>query len=303
MSTDRAAFMAAIIAAPDDDLPRLVFADWLDERAKPRVTCSACRGNGIDPPEEWRAPSGARLKCVACAVKGQVGNDFAERAEFVRVQCEIAGYMPPKYPSILVCEGKGPASQAGSRKNCRCRPCVLRRRERDLLKHHACDWESVVRSPIAEAMITESLETGIPLNRDPMSPPVIQSLTFRRGFICEIGCPWSTWSQHAAAILAACPIANAVDGCVTLTTVPVSPDVDHEQTGRFSHRYRVHGYPTWFTEEECEAASEENANYRGLAKLTWPGVQFDFQNSAWGSPDLSQPTVSRIDRRRAIRHA
>jgi uncharacterized protein (TIGR02996 family) len=29
--SDRAAFIAAIIAAPDDDLPRLVFADWLDE--------------------------------------------------------------------------------------------------------------------------------------------------------------------------------------------------------------------------------------------------------------------------------
>src|SRR4051812_48918640 len=29
--TDRAAFLAAIAANPDDDLPRLVFADWLDE--------------------------------------------------------------------------------------------------------------------------------------------------------------------------------------------------------------------------------------------------------------------------------
>ncbi len=30
--TDEQAFMTAILAAPDDDTPRLVFADWLDER-------------------------------------------------------------------------------------------------------------------------------------------------------------------------------------------------------------------------------------------------------------------------------
>jgi uncharacterized protein (TIGR02996 family) len=33
--SDRAAFLAAVRAAPDDDLPRLVFADWLDEHGDP----------------------------------------------------------------------------------------------------------------------------------------------------------------------------------------------------------------------------------------------------------------------------
>jgi uncharacterized protein (TIGR02996 family) len=32
---DRESFVAAIAAAPDDDLPRLVFADWLDEHGEP----------------------------------------------------------------------------------------------------------------------------------------------------------------------------------------------------------------------------------------------------------------------------
>lgn len=39
MSSDRAdhaAFLAAVVAAPADDLPRLVYADWLDERGDPR---------------------------------------------------------------------------------------------------------------------------------------------------------------------------------------------------------------------------------------------------------------------------
>src|SRR5690349_7606084 len=34
-----APFWAAIAMAPDDDLPKLVFADWLDERGDPRGAC------------------------------------------------------------------------------------------------------------------------------------------------------------------------------------------------------------------------------------------------------------------------
>jgi uncharacterized protein (TIGR02996 family) len=36
MSSDEAALLQAVIATPDDDLPRLVYADWLDERGDPR---------------------------------------------------------------------------------------------------------------------------------------------------------------------------------------------------------------------------------------------------------------------------
>src|SRR5262245_24760592 len=36
---DEAAFWAAVAAAPDDDLPKLVFADRLDDRGDPRAAC------------------------------------------------------------------------------------------------------------------------------------------------------------------------------------------------------------------------------------------------------------------------
>ena len=36
MSPDEAAFLERVCAQPDDDGPRLVFADWLDERDDPR---------------------------------------------------------------------------------------------------------------------------------------------------------------------------------------------------------------------------------------------------------------------------
>jgi uncharacterized protein (TIGR02996 family) len=35
LTSDREALFAAVLAAPDDDLPRLVFADWLDETGHP----------------------------------------------------------------------------------------------------------------------------------------------------------------------------------------------------------------------------------------------------------------------------
>jgi uncharacterized protein (TIGR02996 family) len=35
LMSDRAALVAAVAAAGDDDLPKLVFADWLDENGEP----------------------------------------------------------------------------------------------------------------------------------------------------------------------------------------------------------------------------------------------------------------------------
>jgi uncharacterized protein (TIGR02996 family) len=48
---DRTAFLQAIVAAPDDDLPRLIFADWLDENGDSdraefiRVQCAPFRSS------------------------------------------------------------------------------------------------------------------------------------------------------------------------------------------------------------------------------------------------------------------
>jgi uncharacterized protein (TIGR02996 family) len=55
MSADRDAFLRAVVAAPDDDLPRLVYADWLDERGESaraeviRLQCASARLPDGDP--------------------------------------------------------------------------------------------------------------------------------------------------------------------------------------------------------------------------------------------------------------
>src|SRR3954452_23480399 len=73
--SDAAPFLAAVRAHPDDDAPRLVYADWLDERGD------------------------------------------ADRAEFIRVQCELAP-LDPADPHAA----------------------TLKRRERGLLARHERAW-------------------------------------------------------------------------------------------------------------------------------------------------------------------
>jgi uncharacterized protein (TIGR02996 family) len=73
------AFLQAVLAEPDDDAPRLIFADWLEERGDPRgafirLQCALERIGPVDPArldledeagdllhqneEEWTAPNG-----------------------------------------------------------------------------------------------------------------------------------------------------------------------------------------------------------------------------------------------------
>src|SRR5262245_17218552 len=53
-ATDEAAFLAKVCANPDDDGPRLIFADYLDEIGDPRgafirVQCALARLDSADP--------------------------------------------------------------------------------------------------------------------------------------------------------------------------------------------------------------------------------------------------------------
>lgn len=83
------ALMRSIRAAPDDDAPRLIYADWLDEHDQP------------------------------------------ERAEFVRVQCELSREYPDE---VAGKRGDHLLRSAGGRY------CLLRERERGLAEHHSKDW-------------------------------------------------------------------------------------------------------------------------------------------------------------------
>lgn len=95
--TDDHALMAAILTTPGDDLPRLVYADWLEEHAG-ASECAACLGSGSHAlnPYELASRFGTynagkiidAARCGVCHGSGRVPNHFAARAEFIRVQCE-----------------------------------------------------------------------------------------------------------------------------------------------------------------------------------------------------------------------
>jgi len=117
--TQREALMAAVLADPDDDLVRLVFADHLEENAGVEE-CPEC-GDGEayynTPGRERDAP------CDRCRGRGVVPDADADWAEFIRVGCEVEGH-------CRQCEGtRVLLGTAGDRHNppCpRCRPLLDR---------------------------------------------------------------------------------------------------------------------------------------------------------------------------------
>jgi uncharacterized protein (TIGR02996 family) len=68
---DGSALFAAILAAPDDDAPRLVYADWLDEQG---------RGDGADL---------IRVQCGLAGLKTPVYPAFAARSGIIPCECPL----------------------------------------------------------------------------------------------------------------------------------------------------------------------------------------------------------------------
>lgn len=99
MTDTESGFLRAILDAPGDDLPRMVYSDWLEENAGD-VECGGCRSSGRTGWVTYPRPAGVPAdwdKCPICSSTGRVSNGFAERAEFVRLQCELA-ILDTKFP-------------------------------------------------------------------------------------------------------------------------------------------------------------------------------------------------------------
>ncbi len=153
-----AALMRAIVEQPDDDLPRLVAADWLEE------------------------------------------HNQRERAEFIRVQVELAGW------------DWGPHTDEEMHLaiRCQCAGCALRQRERELANNNPNGMRNIDWWAITDKVPTDHVHT----------------YEFSRGFVSRLTTSWADWSQHSAALLAVCPITGK-DGCVRLTTWPPFASTDN----------------------------------------------------------------------------
>jgi hypothetical protein len=180
MTDEHATALKAIIACPDDDGPRLYYADFL-EGTTGMVPCPICH----------------RVSdCYACHGTGEVSNGHAERAEFIRVQCELARLNDD---SVMCHHPDAKPGDWCNDSDClKCgRAAALRHRERELWAAHGKTWFG-----------TEFTAAGWVTLED-----------VRRGFMESVEMPWSDFRTHAAAIMAATPLRR-----VRLTTWPTGAE-------------------------------------------------------------------------------
>lgn len=208
--TDHDALLAAIISEPADDTPRLAYADWLQENEF-TWACSACHGDGwvyfggVDGiPQEKR-------NCVHPRCRsGRVSSAGLERAEFIRVQVELAQL--DSGDRCYVCGWPYKADGGCEPGNCSYRPEPhnaeydrwqkrqthyhgLRSRERDYLSRFGKVWSILLTCKSTRPDGTEYTY---------WFPPGDQ--VFTRGFVSGLAIDWKRWRQHADAITRAQPI-------------------------------------------------------------------------------------------------
>jgi uncharacterized protein (TIGR02996 family) len=161
-ATDYAALLARICATPADDAPRLVAADWLQERDE---ACQECEGVG-------RINYGlADGNCGKC--DGFGSNGFADRAELIRVQVELA--QAHKKVSEIKTESGREYVHPGWRE--------LNNRSRELLSTHGERWAA---DELLRPCGFGDWTTGSWFNQPPIKGH------WSRGFIGKIECDTAT---------------------------------------------------------------------------------------------------------------
>jgi uncharacterized protein (TIGR02996 family) len=135
--SDHDAFLRGILENPDDDSPRLVYADWLEERADPR-------------------------------------------AEFIRVQCELAK-LPPDDPKWD----------------------ALEQREWDLLRSHEAEWTKDIKSIVSDWQFHRGFVDTVSLGARAFVDHADK--LFQRAPICHATLTRLGASSVEAKELAACP--------------------------------------------------------------------------------------------------
>ena len=241
MTSDEPALIDAIIANPADDTPRLAYADWLEENAG-TVKCDRCVITVAEKIRVW----GERAKpCPNCLDSEFISDGRKERAEFIRVQVELA-----RLPTIDQCGHIDDHRRASE----------LRDRIQKL-------WDIGTN---CGGFLELPAHWGIPY--------------WRRGFVESTKLSWSDWSQHAAAILRAKPIERVRLTTRPEVLFTADPGREYVQTARFadsptSYRFKLAGRRTVDGEEPLvEAARDEPLGtwmLREMLLRRWPRIEFE----------------------------
>jgi uncharacterized protein (TIGR02996 family) len=152
-----------------------------------------------------------------CAADWWDEQGVAERAEFVRVQCELAALDA----EALTCESEDRAAAITTR------TALLRRRERELAVHCAA-WagtDGVMKALGADRVRRLGLSMAFTDLEFSLDGRPFGLGEFRRGFVEKVTATAADFLAHADALTAACPLRK-----VRLTTWPeVSREVDVER--------------------------------------------------------------------------
>ncbi len=168
-ATDEQALLQSILDDPAADAPRLVYADWLDENKK---SCGKCDGTGEIDEKNYHGAWDS-WKCAACDGTGLVSQ--SDRAEFIRVQCELSR-SDCHHPRGLI------------KPTPWCRVCVLRHREGELLTDdNRQAWFAVPGLGVQLEGDADKLFWWV----QPGGPRI--EATIHRGFVERITCTLADW--------------------------------------------------------------------------------------------------------------
>lgn len=180
------AFLADILETPDDDTPRMIYADWLDERGE------------------------------------------ADRAAFIRVQCELARDFPEPSPYGTY-------------------PFPLWSEDR------STRWKDLIHRQSELLTDVNSREWGY---TPPMGVFDCRQV-FRRGFVTSMILSSLTWVTHADCIRRQCPVMN-----VGLTTWPQFEYqyVDIPRSGKDDFPMTLFGRPVLMRRMEARLMGRPNSH-------------------------------------------
>jgi uncharacterized protein (TIGR02996 family) len=219
------ALLEAVRAAPDDDLPRLVYADWLDERGEHeraefiRIQI-ALAGGRVDDADAARLEARERALLIRNARRWAGGGTV--RAEFRRGFVEAVALTPPWAESFAVMAARhpireltlagpvGPGAVAAAEALAACPALRTVESIGDGTRPPSDDRESpywdgpgavlaaVLRSPHLRSNLSLSpARAWTPAQRADLlaHPAVVRAAGLRRGVNCEDGCAYDALSD------------------------------------------------------------------------------------------------------------
>jgi uncharacterized protein (TIGR02996 family) len=188
---DKDDFIRAICADPEDDTVRLAYADWLDERDSAGDLCNCDTYNATGSLLTAEEAS----RCEKCGGSGWLvpPNDYADRAEFIRIQIELQ-----KYPKETAWLEQMPVEQwIGDPAD-----GELLRRLDPLVKRHLAICKQYVR----EVAVWSREFISALLGADYLNRSATWQWYWCRGFVQEIELPLESFVRCAKDIFSGQPI-------------------------------------------------------------------------------------------------